>query len=204
MGGMYPRPRLTPNHCYPRLVPDPSFSQAERPNLVVPITLAIVLLAAATFLVLHFTPHTTADLTITHTAVWQAHTVFKSDTILVKKDKSQDDLYVLTTLRVEDRLRLPLFLKDFTATLTTADGQTVATSAAEHPDLLALYNAFPPLKALATPPLLRETQIEPGHSAEGMVLFHFPMTEDAWNKRQSATLSIDLYHQASQTVTIPK
>jgi hypothetical protein len=184
-------------------VADPNFSQSDRSNLALPIGIAVVLLAAAAFLIFRLTPRTTADLRITHLAAWQSHTVFKSDTILVGRDKAQDDLYVLVTLHMEDRLRLPLFLKDFTAAVITADGETLATSAAEKTDLQPLYTTFPPLKALATPPLLRDTQIDPGQSADGMILLHFPITQDDWNKRKSATLTVDLYHQASQTVAIP-
>ena len=182
---------------------DPSFQQADRRNFAVPILIALAVLAGAVFLIVRFTPHTTAELKISQTKTWQAHTVFKSDTILVGQDKAQDDLYVVTTLRIEDRLRLPLFLKDFTANVITADGESLTTSAAEKTDLHPLFVTFPALAAIATAPLLRDTQIDPGQAAEGMILLHFPITEEAWNKRQSATLTVDLYHQAPQTIAIP-
>ena len=35
-------------------------------------------------------------------------------------------------------------------------------------------------------------------------MLQFPITEKAWNDRQSATLTIDLYHQAPLTIVIPK
>ena len=181
---------------------DPQFSQARSSNLLLPALLALAVLAAAGFLLLRFTPHRTADLTITHTNVYQAHTIFKSDTILIKKDNAQDDLYVLATLRIDDKLKLPLFLKDLTATLTDANGQTLTTNAAEKTDLAPLLTTFPALKPLASPPLLRDTEIAPGHSAEGMVLLQFPITQDTWNQRQSATLTVDFYHQPPQTIAI--
>ena len=183
---------------------DPTFSQPERRNLLVPILLALLVLGGAGFLIYRYTPHSTADLSIAHVATWQAHTVFKSDTIMVGQDKAQDDLYVLITLHMQDRLRLPLLLKDFTASVTTAEGEVLATSAAEKGDLQPLYTTFPALKAIATPPLLRDTQIDPGQSAEGMILLHLPITQDAWNKRQAASLTVDLYHQAAQTILLPQ
>lgn len=181
---------------------DPQFSQSRSPNLLLPILVAVAILAGAGFLLFRYTPHRTADLTITRTAVHQTHTVFQSDTILVKKDSSQDDLYVLTTLRIDDKLKLPLFVKDFTATLTTATGESMTTSAAEKTDLAPLLTTFPALEPLASPPLVRDTRIDPGQSAQGMVLLHFPVTEDTWNHRQSAILSVDFYHQAAQTIPI--
>ena len=184
-------------------VSDIRFAQPARRNLLAPVLIAFVVLGIVLALVLRYTPHRTADLTITKTAVYPAHTVFKSDSILVGRDRAQDDLYVLVNLRIDDRLNLPLFLKDFTATLTTVDGEEFHSSATEQQDFDTLYEAFPALKKLSSTPLLRETLIEPGKSAEGMVLLHFPVAAEAWDRRRSAVLSVDLYHQGPITITIP-
>lgn len=153
---------------------------------------------------LRYTPHSTAKLAILKTAVYPTHTVYKSDSILVGRDRSQDDLYVLTTVRIEDKLNLPLFIKDLTATLVTADGEKIEISAVQKQEFENLYTVFPALRPLASPPLLRETLIDPGKDAEGMVLLHFPVTEDAWNHRSSATLHIALYHQGPVSIVIPQ
>jgi hypothetical protein len=179
-----------------------TFAQPVRRNLLAPVLIAFLLLGIVLALVIRATPHRTPDLTITRTIVFPAHTVFKSNTTLVGHDQSQDDLYILTTLRIDDQLHLPLFLKDFTATLTTADGQELTTSATEKDDLPAVYAAFPDLKTLASEPLLRETMIAPGQSAEGMVVLHFPVTKEVWDHRRTATLNLDLYHQGQQSVLI--
>src|ERR1700722_14799966 len=100
-------------------VSDPKFAQPARRNLLVPVLLAFLILGIVLTLLLRFTPHRTADLTLVRTAIYPTHTVFKSDTILVANQRTEDNLYVFTTLRIDDGLHLPLFLKDFTATLTT-------------------------------------------------------------------------------------
>ena len=128
------------------------FAQPARRNLLAPVLLAFLILGIIIALLLRFTPHKTADLTITHTAVYPVHTVFASDSIVVGNQHAEDNLYVLTNLRIDDRLRLPLFLKDFTATLTTADGEEITTSAIEQRDLENVYTSFPELKTLATDP----------------------------------------------------
>ena len=51
---------------------------------------------------------------------------------------------------------------------------------------------------------LRETSIQPGDHAEGMVLIHFPVTEAVWKQRKSATVNIEFYHQGPFTIPIPK
>lgn len=184
-------------------MPDPKFAQPERRNLLAPVLIAFLVLGIAIALVLRFTPHSTAELRILKTAVYPAHTVFKSDSILVNRDRSQDDLYVVTTLRMEDRLNLPLFIKDFTATLVTADGEKIETSGVQKQEFENLYTSFPALRPLASEPLLRDTLIDSGKTAEGMVLLHFPVSQEVWNHRRSATLHVALYHQGRISVTIP-
>ena len=185
-------------------VSDLKFAQSARSNLLAPVLLAFLILGLTLALVMRFTPRRTADLDILHTSIYPAHTVYKGESILVGHDQTQDDLYVLTTLRVTDGLRLPLFLKDFTATLTTGDGQEITTSAVEKDDFSNLYTSFPALKPLATDPLLRETMISPGQTAEGMILLHFPVTQAVWDHRRTAILTVDLYHQGKQGVMISR
>lgn len=181
---------------------DLKFAQPARRNLLVPVLLSFLILGIVLALVLRFTPHKTADLTVTRTAVYPTHTVFKSDSIVVSNQRTEDNLYVLTNLRIDDRLHLPLFLKDFTATLTTADGEEITTSAVEKGDLDNVYTSFPGLRTLASEPLLRDTMISPGQSAEGMILLHFPVTKEVWDHRRTAVLNVDLYHQGEQQVLI--
>jgi hypothetical protein len=178
------------------------FAQPARRNLLVPVLLAFLILGIILALVLRFTPHKTADLTITRTVIYPTHTVFRSDSIVVANQHAEDHLYVLTTLRIDDRLHLPLFLKDFTATLTTAEGEEITTSAVEKQDLDNVYASFPELKPLASEPLLRDTMISPGQSAEGMILLHFPVTKEVWDHRRTAVLNVDLYHQGEQQILI--
>jgi hypothetical protein len=184
-------------------VSDLQFAQPARRNLLVPVLLAFLILGIVLALFLRLIPNHTADLAITHTAVYPAHTVFKSESMVIANQRAEDNLYVLATLRIDDRLHVPLFLKDFTATLTTAEGEEVTSSAVEQHDLDAVYTSFPEVKALATTPLLRETMINPGNSAEGMVLLRFPVTQDVWDRRRSATLNVELYHQGQQSIPIP-
>jgi hypothetical protein len=183
-------------------VSEPKFAQPARRNLLAPVLLAFLILGIVLALLLRYTPHRTPDLTITRTTIYPTHTVFKSDSILVANQRAEDALYVFTILHIDDHLRLPLFLKDFTATLTTAEGEEITTSAVEKRDLDNVYTSFPGLKPLASEPLLRDTMITPGQSAEGMILLHFPVTKEVWDHRRTAVLNVDLYHQGQQEVLI--
>lgn len=171
---------------------------------LIPIAVAALILALIAALVFYFNPHDTAALTLTNTTAIPTRTNFKSQSIVVEKTPSgQDDLYVLTTLRIDDHLRLPITIDTITATLITADDQQTTTSAINQPDLPAVFGAFPQLRPLADTPLLRETEIPPSQSATGQIVFHFPIKKEVWDTRKSATLTVSLYHQKPQSIPIP-
>ncbi len=185
-------------------MPDLQFAQPVRRNLLVPVLLAFLVLGIILALVVRLNPYRTPNFTIVRTFVVPTRTIFKSDTIIVSNQHAEDHLYVLTTLSIDDRLHLPLYLKDFTATLTTADGTEVTTSAIEKQDLANVFTSFPDLKPFASEPLVRETWIDPGKSAQGMILLQFPIAKDVWDHRRSAVLNVDFYHQGTQQVVIPQ
>ena len=185
-------------------MPDLQFAQPVRRNLLVPVLLAFLVLGIILALVVRLNPYRTPNFTIVRTFVVPTRTIFKSDTIIVSNQHAEDHLYVLTTLGIDDRLHLPLYLKDFTATLTTADGTEVTTSAIEKQDLANVFTSFPDLKPFASEPLVRETWIDPGKSAQGMILLQFPIAKDVWDHRRSAVLNVDFYHQGTQQVVIPQ
>jgi hypothetical protein len=182
-----------------------NLAQPQRRSLLGPIVMALVLLALAATAAWFYFPHRVADLAVTHTTAVPTHTVMNTGSKLVgHQQQAQDDLYVLAAVRIDDRLRDPLFLSDITATLTTSDGATLNTSAVEKNDIESVYTSFPQVRAASSPLLLRESTIPTGQHAEGMVILHFPITLDDWTNRQSATLTLTFYHQGSFTIPMPK
>jgi hypothetical protein len=181
-----------------------TFSQAERRNFAGPILIAVAVLAAAAAAVYVYLPRRVADLSVTHTAILPTHTVIATESKLVgHQAEAEDAFYVLPTIRIDDKLHVPLFLSDITGTLTTADDSVVTVSAVHKADLDNVTTTFPALKPLLGPPLLRESSVPPSGSAEGTVLLSFPITQADWENRKSATVTVVFYHQGSFTVTIP-
>ena len=184
-----------------------TFSQSERRNFAGPILIALAVLAIAGVAIYLYIPKSVATLTIPHTAVHAEHTVFKTDSKLVgHQDQTMDDLYVLATVHIDNRLKIPLTIDDITGALTPTDDsvEPATASAIGKNDLDGMYVTFPALKPLSGPPLARETTISPGDHAEGMVMLHFPVAEADWNNRKSYSVTITFYHQEPLTVTIPK
>lgn len=180
----------------------PTFRQSSRTNLLVPVIVAFFVLGMVIVLVLRFTPQSTAELSTSHTIVYPIHVEMKPESIAVGQTEAEDDLYVLTNVHVGNRIRYPIFIKDLTATVTTEDGEQITTSAIEKNDLPNLFTSFPALGKLASAPLLRETVIDPGGSADGTVILHFPITQSVWDHRRTAVLDVDLYHEGDQYVPI--
>jgi hypothetical protein len=181
-----------------------TFSQPERRSYLVPCLVVLVLIGVAGGLIYQFTPHRIADITVTPSAVVPIHTVIPSGSMVVgAQDTVQDDLYLFLTVRIDDKLKLPLFIKDITGAVTTPGGD-LAANAIEKTEFDNLYITFPQLKPHAAPPLLRETSIQPSDHAEGMVLLHFPITQAQWDQRTSATITVNFYYQGELTVPIPK
>jgi hypothetical protein len=115
------------------------------------------------------------------------------------------DLYVLVNVKLTDTTSHPLFIKDETGVLTAPDHSVLESSATLTADIPQVFNAFPDLQKLAGKPLLRDTKISPGQTVEGTVLLHYPSaTEVNWNPRESATVTIDFFHNDPITLTIPK
>lgn len=187
-----------------------TFAQPARRNYTVPILLALVLLGIASGLIYHYLAMQKIIATVTQTTIYPVHTTFKTKrptkpghASVVDQTAGEYDLYVVPSIRIENHLTEPAFIKDFIISLTTTDGE-INTSAIEKRDLDTVYTAFPDVKPLMSTPLYRESEIAPGQSASGSLLAQFAIPQTTWDKRQSATITIDFYHQDSITILIPK
>jgi hypothetical protein len=182
-----------------------TFAQDERRNFLLPAIIALVVLAIIIGLIYLYVPHRVADIGVTHVNVLPTHTVFKTDSKVVGQQAPfEDDYYILATVRVDDRLRVPLTLDDITGSITAPDGAVSTTSALQKRDLPNLYITFPALVPLSSAPLLRESTIQPGGQAEGMVLLHYPIAQTVWDQRKSASITLKFYNQDPLTVPLPK
>ena len=186
-------------------MPDLTFSQAERRSYTVPALIALAILAIGAGVFFWRTPLRAVDVAICRAATVPTHTVFPTGTRVVgMPDPAEDAFYVIANVHIHNRLRVPVFIKDITGTFTAADESVLTASAVEKTDLPNLYITFPQIKPLTSTPLYRETTIQPGADADGMIIVDFPINQDLWNKRKSASITVDFYHQGQFTAEIPK
>jgi hypothetical protein len=121
---------------------------------------------------------------------------------------AEDDLYVVATVPITDKLRIPILADGPGATLTTADGSSVDGQFVDGKDLSRLEEEFPALTPLAnkpdaTPIALDET-ISPGATRTGTMVLLFPkVTQAMWQAKKSASLTFNIDRQKPVTVALP-
>lgn len=166
---------------------------------------SLIAVAAAIFL---FTPRKTAETTVQKVDLFAPHTAFaeiagKGPHVIGAAASSEDDLYVVVTLQITDKLHLPIFLTGETATLILNDNTAAQPSIITQNDFTRLSGIFPRLATFGKP--FNDTDaIQPGTTRQGTVILLFPgLTEADWQKKKSATLTYTLAHQSPQTITLP-
>ena len=184
------------------------FQKTTSPKAFFPwktVILAIAALAIVGTVLVHFTYHrTNAEVTLAQLKTYPSHIVFKHTFGVVGHDETEDDFYVIATLRIKSTVPATISLDGVKGTLTLADGSTLDATAIEKAELPNLYGTFPAIKPLTATPLEREASIAPGESTEGMVILHYPVDQKTWDARKSSTLSVALYRQKPIIINLPK
>ena len=173
------------------------------------VVIAFVVLAIIGAAVFLLNPHKVAELSVSKVDVFAPHTQFSADQggpvhVLGETGQTEDDLYVVAHTSLTDKLRLPIFLFGWTSTMTLADGSSVDATVVPAQQLPRLGQIFPQLPPLASNPIRDGDEIAPGATKTGDIILLFPnTTQDQWNKKKSATLTIELRNQEAQTVKLP-
>lgn len=188
-----------------------------RPRSVLPaILIAVVVLAVVAWAVFRFNPDHVADLKVTQVQTFAPHTEIKALESMSRAHGNmrvlsqstaaagEDDLYVITTVSLTDRLRLPLFLEGTQAHVTLADGSQLEPRIIFGDTLKRLESIFPALKPMVSNPLALDDQVDPGQTRTGAVVFLMPgVTADLWAKKRAASVTVLLRNQGPQTTKLP-
>ncbi len=184
-------------------MPELSFAQPERRSFLLPVILSLAALALAIAIAIHFFPATTVNIEHVHTDILPTEMKLNGSTVIGLSEVDKV-LYVASTVKVDNELRVPLYLDGFHLTFTMPDDSEVTVQAAEKREIPDLELNYPALKPMLATPLQRETEIEPGKSASGTIVFPLKIDKQMWDQRKSAVIKVDLYHQPAVYATIPK
>jgi hypothetical protein len=116
--------------------------------------------------------------------------------VVAAEQPDKASVLVLVRVVVENKGDKPFWVRAMHAHLETSQGKwdDDAASAVDHD---RYYLAFPELAAHRAPALQVETKIPPGGSQEGTLFVAFPVTKQAFDQRQSLSVTVDAYDQPS-------
>lgn len=169
---------------------------------------AMVVIALAVFFL---NPRKTAEVTVQKLDFYAPPAVAPPvDTVMYPgaTKPAEDDLYVVATVAITDKLRLPIAAGGPGVTLVLADGTSVDGQFISAADLPRLQQEFPALTPLvskpdATPIGLGE-MIAPGATRTGVMVLFFPEVKaEAWQTKKSATLTVNIDREKPVTVALP-
>ena len=190
-------------------IPVSEFEEEEsQRSLLVPILLALFVILALAATMVHYTYHKDfASGAIPNTILYPIHTQGSGNMQMVGGG-AHDDLYLLPIIELHNHISLPLFIESLAADVTTSDGTTYHSTAAQLNDFTPMYTTYPDLahtvEESGDSPLQRDTRIEnDGGTVHGLMMVHFPISEEAWEHRQSASVTVSFYHQSPLVIQFP-
>jgi hypothetical protein len=176
---------------------------------VTAVVLAFIIMVVVAVSVYLLIPHKLTNITVTNVDVFAPHTEFKAmqgDSVHVVGEPAQqeNDLYVVPHISITDKWKQRMFISGWSATATFADGSTMDSTFIAKSQLPRLEQIFPDIAKLATNPIGDGDELDPGVTDSGSVVLLFPnVTQDQWNKKGSAVLTIDVRDHVAQTVKLP-
>ena len=114
-----------------------------------------------------------------------------------------DEIIVIADVRLHNQSEGPVFLADMAAMLKlpTEEDRSLAASTS---DFNRVFVAYPALAPMKQQPLLRDITIPAGASAEGQLIFNYPITKEQWDQRQSLNLVLSFTHQKDLVLLAPQ
>jgi hypothetical protein len=109
--------------------------------------------------------------------------------------ETYDQLLVLAQVKIHNQANIPLFLRDISANLDLSNGSSQRSSAASRNDFQNVFVAYPQLASFKQAPLPYDLTLQPGQTAEGLVVFHYPITKNEWDGRRSFHAVISFQYQ---------
>ena len=106
-----------------------------------------------------------------------------------------DETIVLANVKIRSTTKLPLFLQDMWGDLTLHNGTTQRDLAANNTDFGKVFVAYPKLVSAEKTPVPRGITLAPGQEIDGQMIFHFPVSKQDWDERQSFDITVEFINQ---------
>jgi hypothetical protein len=114
-------------------------------------------------------------------------------------DQPQETI-VLVQARITNVSRKPVSVFDIVQDIKL-NGTVNQSFAANPEEIDRLFQRFPDLAGMRMPLLARHQVIDPGQSAEGLMVFSYPWSQDQWNQGKDEHVVVSF--QTGPALTIP-
>jgi hypothetical protein len=149
-------------------------------SIAAPWIIAAIVIAAGAYLFVHFT---------------EAPPVAegKITKLFAVQQPGADRVVVGIEMHLKNAYDKDIIVRGIDAKLVTADAKDYTDQAAAAGDHERYYKAIPELKQSDAPPLVFDTKLTPGQETTGLLIVGFPVTKEAFDKRQSLEVKMDFY-----------
>ncbi len=166
----------------------------------------IVLLAIGAYVYFNEKPPpVTGD--ILHLTAYPVHRESKANEFATQSiapvETKFDEVIIIADVRLHNQSQGPVFLADMAALLKlpTEEDRSLAASTS---DFNRVFVAYPALAPMKQQPLLRDITIPAGATAEGQLVFNYPIAKEVWDQRQSLNLVLSFTHQKDLVLLAPQ
>jgi hypothetical protein len=116
------------------------------------------------------------------------------------KPETFDQVLVFANLRIRNQSDKPIVLRNMLTNATFDDG-VHSSYTATAVDYDRIFIAYPELKGLHGQPLVRETVIQPGQVAAGMIVSSFHVTKAQWDAHKNLNYTVQFQYHPDITLT---
>ncbi len=185
-------------------------SGTKQRSMLVPVLLALLVLAAAGAWFAKTYVHASVTGAVNRVTLYPVHVEYQKPSVGIvgAANQTEDELYVIADVTLNDRSELPLFLSSFEGSFTMDDGTVMEANVISRTDLPRLMLMFPKMKSAVdgngSAPLLTEGTVPKGTSTHGYVVLSYNVPQGVWDKRKAADVTVKFYHQDPLTMALPK
>lgn len=112
----------------------------------------------------------------------------------------QGNTMVAIQVKLDNQIDKPLWVRDISAEVETADGKKHSDKAAPSVDAPRYMEAFPPLAEAKGDWLKDDLKIPSKTSFNGVAIFSYPVDKAAFDSRKSLTLRVQMYDHPTLVV----
>ncbi len=194
---------MTPQNLSESDAPAPNIAQVDPPRDVggwaARALVAALILCIGIAAYVHFgRKKTTATGDVARISLYPIHSQISGDGPgpgMKGEAEQYDQLLVFAQVHIHNVSPQPITMTELRGDVVLAnppepDQPEVTSRAASPRDFARLFGAYPRLAPLRMDPLARGTTIAPGQTAEGLMIFNYSMTKDAWDTRKKFTVVV--------------